>query len=124
MSTTTQKYLLIYRNPADQPPFQPSPAEMQQILAAWTAWRDRFKAEILDLGDALLPPGKVLRQGSQTDGPFIEAKEVLGGYSIVAARSLEHAVEISQGCPILAMPGGSIEVRPLAGFDMVRTDDK
>lgn len=120
---STQKFLLIYRSPADQPPFEPSPETVQQIMGAWTAWRDQWKGAILDLGDALLPPGKVVRVGSQTDGPFIEAKEVLGGYSIVAAANLEAAAKISLGCPVLAMPGASIEIRPLAGLDMVRDSD-
>ena len=47
-----------------------------------------------------------------TDGLFAEAKDVIGGYSIVAAKDLEHAVELTAGCPIFAV-GGGVEVRPL-----------
>jgi hypothetical protein len=112
-----QKYLFIYRNPADQsqaPP--PSPAEMQQIYAQWTAWKDKFKDEIVELGDGLKPGGKIVRAGATTDGPLVEAKEVLGGYSIVQTASLARAVEVSKSCPVLAMPGASIEVREMMGY--------
>ena len=113
---SAQKYLLIYRNPVAQAAYQPSPEEMQQMYAQWAAWKEKFKTEILDLGDALKPGGKVLREGSTTDGPFIEAKEVMGGYSIIEAASWERAVEISRGCPVLFMPGASLEIRELVGM--------
>jgi hypothetical protein len=112
----TQKYLLIYRSPADAPAYEPSPAEMQQVLAQWGAWKDQFKDEIVDVGDGLLPGGKVVRAKATSDGPFVEAKELLGGYSIVQAQSLDRAVEISKSCPIMMMPGSSIEVRAMAGY--------
>lgn len=49
-----------------------------------------------------------------TDGPFIEAKEVLGGYWMVEARSKEELVEWAQRCP--ADPGDVIEIRQI--FDL------
>lgn len=113
----TQKYLFIYRNPAEPAMQQePSPAEMQQLYAQWTAWKDKFKDEIVDLGDGLKPGGKLVRAGATTDGPLVESKEVLGGYSIVQAHSLARAVEISKSCPVLGMPGTSVEVREMAGY--------
>jgi len=48
-----------------------------------------------------------------TDGPFAETKEVLGGYYIIEARDLDHALEIAKLCPALF---GGVEVRPV--FDM------
>jgi hypothetical protein len=47
-----------------------------------------------------------------TDGPYIEAKELVLGFIIVRARDLEQAVELSTGCPMLE-GGGSVEVRPI-----------
>ena len=52
------------------------------------------------------------------DGPFVEAKEVVGGYMIVSAESLEHAVEVVRACPPAQMPGKSLEIRELAGGKM------
>jgi hypothetical protein len=52
-----------------------------------------------------------------TDGPFVESKEVLGGFSIVQADSLDAAAELAKGCPGLLF-GGKVEVRPLAGYKL------
>jgi hypothetical protein len=113
----TVKYLLAYRQPAEAAhAAPPSPAEMQQIYAQWTAWKERFSEEIVDLGDGLKPAGKVVRAQATTDGPFMEAKEVLGGFSVLQTASLERAIEISRSCPVLAMPGASVEVREMMGF--------
>ncbi len=112
----THKYLFIYRSPTDKPAQQPSPAEMQAMFAQWTAWKEQFKDEIVDLGDGLQPGGKVVRTKGTSDGPFMEAKEVVGGYSIVQAVGIERAIEISKACPIMFMPGASIEIREMAGF--------
>jgi hypothetical protein len=46
------------------------------------------------------------------DGPFVEAKEVVGGYIVVRARSLEDATAIAQHCPILEH-GITIDVREM-----------
>jgi hypothetical protein len=112
-----QKYLFIYRNSAEAEAREPSPAEMQQMLAQWSAWKAKYKDEIVDMGDGLKPVGKVVRAGGAvSDGPFMEAKEVLGGYSIVQAASIARALEISKACPVLMMPGASIELREMAGY--------
>ena len=112
-----KKYLLLYRSPASNAHYQPSPEEMQGMMQQWAAWKEKFSKNILDQGDGLLPDGRVLQPDDQvSDGPFVEAKEVLGGFSIVQAESYEQAVEISKACPVRAMPGNSIEIRMLAGF--------
>jgi hypothetical protein len=48
--------------------------------------------------------------GTVTDGPFVETKEAFGGFYVVEARDLDHAIEIAKGCPA---PGGGVEVRPV-----------
>lgn len=64
--------------------------------------------------------GKVLR-GSRgamvTDGPLIEAKEIVGGYVMVTAKNLEEAVNLARGCPGLDYRM-AVEVRPLAACGM------
>jgi len=112
-----QKFLLIYRGPADNTrTAPPSPAEMQQMYAAWGGWKEKFKANVLDIGDGLKPGGKVLATGSVTDGPFAEAKEIVGGFSIISADSYERAVAVAKECPIVHMPGSKIEIREMMGF--------
>jgi len=48
-----------------------------------------------------------------TDGPFAEAKDIVGGYLVVTAKDLAEAYEIAKGCPA-PDEGGSVEVRGLA----------
>lgn len=109
------KFLFIYRDPATPPP-PPSPEEMQAFLALWGEWFQECGPAIVDGGDALKPTGRVLKEGLVvTDGPYIEGKEILGGYSVINADSYDAAVEIAKKCPI-AKFGGQIEIREFAGY--------
>lgn len=108
------KFLLIYRDNLDTP--QPSPEEIQQFLGMWEGWFKKFPENIVDPGDGLLPTGRVLKAGVVVaDGPYVEAKEMIGGFSVVSAHSYEQAVEIAKECPI-AIVGGAIEIREFAGY--------
>jgi len=68
-----------------------------------------------DPGDALTLEGRVVNAHVVTDGPFVEAKEVLGGFSIVEAGTVDAAAKLAKGCPGL-LSGGTVEVRRLAGY--------
>ena len=108
------KYMCIQRSaPGKKEP--PSPAQMQEMYAVFSAWKEKFKANIVDMGGKLLPGGKILTASGVTDGPFIEAKEIVGGYMVVLAEDWERALEVARESPGLGMPGSSIEVRELAG---------
>ena len=63
--------------------------------------------------------GKLVKgkQKTITDGPFAEAKDVIGGYSLIEARDLDQAVELSKGCPIFEFEG-AVEVRPVLQMNM------
>ena len=98
-----------------------SPEEMQQHFEKWVAWFKDLNAKgyIKDPGHPLEATGKVV-SGTQkvvNDGPYAEAKDVVGGYIIVEANDLAHAAELSKGCPILEV-GGSVEVRPIQQLKM------
>lgn len=110
------KYLFLYRTPANQPERQPSPEEMQAMFAQWDVWKSKFKTNVVDVGDGLKPGGRVWKAGATTDGPFVEAKEVMGGYSIIQAADYAEAARVAAECPITYIPGASIEIRELAGF--------
>ena len=47
-----------------------------------------------------------------TDGPYAEAKDIVLGFIVISARDLDHAVDISRGCPMLE-GDGSVEIRPI-----------
>lgn len=112
------KYLFVYRQPVPDPVAPPpSPEQIQQMMTAWMGWIEKFRAsgQMTDPGDGLQPAGRVVRAGGVTDGPFVEAKEVLGGYSIVTADSLDAAAAVARECPVL-FAGGAVEVREFAGW--------
>lgn len=109
----TQKYLVFVRSvPGKQAP--PSSAEMQEMRAAFNAWQEKFKANLVDMGGRLNPGGRVLTPSGVTDGPFAEAKETIGGFMVVAAENYDRAVEVAKECPGLVRPGSSVEVREIA----------
>jgi hypothetical protein len=92
-----------------------SPDQIQAIIQRYVAWRQKIqqngrKVEGHKLTDG---QGRVMRgaAGSTkvTDGPFAEAREVIGGLFIVDANSYEEVVELSKDCPHLDF--GSIEIR-------------
>jgi hypothetical protein len=94
-----------------------SPEQLQQQVQRWMAWLKDLtdKGHVQDPGHPLERTGKLVkgRPSSVIDGPFAEAKDVVGGYTIVLARDLAHAVDLTSGCPILDVPGGFVEVRPV-----------
>lgn len=108
------KFLFVYRSSAQQSAEQPSPEQMQEIMGQWGKWMEKVGAALVDGGDGLMPTGKVVNGGAVTDGPFIEAKELVGGFSIVEADDYDGAVAYAKSCP--AAENGSVEVRELAGF--------
>jgi hypothetical protein len=93
-----------------------SPEQMQKTMEKWVAWFKDLgaKGHIKDPGNPLEHTGKVVKgkQKIVNDGPYAEAKDVVGGYIVVNANDLDQAVELSKGCPILEA-GGSVEVRPI-----------
>lgn len=108
----TRKFLCLHRSSTEKRT-PPSPAQMQEMFALWNSWKEKFKAEILDMGGKLLPGGMVVTASAVIDGPFVEAKEIVGGYMIIAAESYDRALEVVREGPGMVMPGSSVEIREL-----------
>ena len=87
---------------------------MQEMYAAFNAWKEKFKANILDMGGKLRPGGKVLSSSGVKDGPFMEVKEIVGGYMVVAAETYDRALQVVRECPGVLSPGASVEIREMA----------
>lgn len=109
----TQKYLFIQRSVPGKSE-APSPAQMQELYALFNAWKEKFNDNILDMGGKLEPGGKIVTASGVMDGPFVEAKEIVGGYMLVAAESYERAIEVARESPGVLAPGSSVEVRKIA----------
>lgn len=106
------KYLCMQRTlpSADgQKGQKPSPAQMQEMYAQFGAWQAKFKKNLVDMGGKL-GQGKLVTSQPAADGPFVEVKELVGGYMIVSAESLDEAIEVARGCPGLVGPGSGVEV--------------
>ena len=107
------EYLYLFRG-GEAP--RSSPEAMQRHMDEWRKWighlsqQGKFKG-----GDPLENGGKTLTGKSKTvtDGPYAEAKDLVGGYLLVTAGSLDEATELARGCPIFES-GGTVEVRPIA----------
>ena len=105
------KFLFIYREPTESRA-QPSPEEMQALGAAWHAWMQKFGSAIMPGSDGLKHTGRVLKDGLVTDGPYVEAKEIIVSFAIIQADDYDAALAIARECP----PGHTIEVREFAGY--------
>jgi hypothetical protein len=106
--------LLLYDDPSKWMTL--SPEEMQKAIEKYRAWRSKpFNVDAKRLAD---DPGRVLRTQNgkprSTDGPYSEAKEVLGGFYLIEADNYDEAVERSLDHPHLEY-GGTIAVRQLWG---------
>jgi hypothetical protein len=88
------------------------------MFAAYKAWMEKFKDDILDMGDKLKSDGRVVTASGVADGPFVETKEVVGGYMIVSAEDYERAVEVVRACPAVEAPGARFEIREMVGAKM------
>ena len=106
-------YLFLFRGGHSQ--VQQTPEEMQAEMQKWIIWMGKLKekGQLVD-GLPLGKEGKVVAKSGDviTNGPFAEGSEIVGGYLIVTADSLDEAAELSKGCPNYAY-GGTTEVREI-----------
>ena len=106
-----QKFLCLQRSlpGGERPAEKPSPAQMQAMYTTFNEWREKFQKNLVDMGGRL-GAGRVALPKPAPDGPLVEVKELVGGYMIVAASSLEEAMHIASECPGLIRPGSGVEV--------------
>ncbi|WP_437549947.1 YciI family protein [Sorangium sp. So ce367] len=88
---------------------KPSPAQMQAMYAKFNEWREKFQKNLPDMGGKL-GAGRLVTTQPAPDGPFVEVKELVGGYMIVSAQTLEEAIQVARECPGLVRPGSGVEV--------------
>src|SRR4051812_7265754 len=109
------EFLLIFRNEPAAPPTNLSPEQIQARMKPWQDWIGGLAAQnkLVTGGNRLDHNGRIVKPNNiVTNGPYVELKEAVGGYTIIKADSLEEATELSKGCPILHI-GGSVEVRAI-----------
>jgi hypothetical protein len=110
-------YLLLLHATPDRSDFASmSPEQIQAVIGEYMAWRKKIQDDgVYVASNKLRDEGGKSLSGANgdfrvTDGPFTEAKEVVGGFFIISAANYDEAAKVSQGCPHLKY-GGRIELR-------------
>jgi hypothetical protein len=109
-ASSTNEYLLLSRGQWD--PTKTS-EEIQSAIESFYVWHERLIAQgKFKPGHRLATGAKLVTRAGVVDGPFAEAKEIIGGYWFIVANNLEEAAAIAAQNPCLAC-GLSYEVRPI-----------
>ncbi len=116
-------FLLLYQGGDPNWMDNVGPEEIQAHMQEWHAWFKELEASgnLRNPGAALAPGGAVLSQkgnGIETDTTMSEVKELVGGYSVIQAETLDEATSLAKGGPFLRHnPGGNILVRPVFAME-------
>jgi hypothetical protein len=115
-STVMEKFMLIFHGGIKQ---DASPEELQNNMGQWMAWVEKLQKEGRYVaGEALLPGGKLVSgKSTVTDGPYTEGKELVGGFFVIEAATMQEAVDECQHYPDYSY-GGQVQVRHVMKFDM------
>lgn len=114
------EFILIFRG-EDAHAAEHSPEAMQANMQKWMEWMDGLqKVGKLMGAQPLKRSGKTITSSQKiiTDGPFMEGKEMVGGYLLCNADSYDEAIRIAHNCPILLHENGSVEVREIQEMKM------
>jgi hypothetical protein len=92
------------------------------VLAEVMEAHNRFARQVEERGGKIVsgralqptPTATSIRDDVVTDGPFAETKEALGGFYLIEARDLDHALDLGKLCPARF---GGVEVRPIMTFE-------
>lgn len=109
--------MLFHSEP--NPELNPTPEQIEEEIKEWQDWIRNIadKGNLKNEGEALGFEGKTVHSdGTITDGPYAEVKEMVGGFIIVSAQTLDEATALTKGCPGLSN-GGKVEVREIMAID-------
>lgn len=118
MTETRSAFLLLVRETTPEAYEGMSPDTLKTSLDRWNAWVDRMAATgTLHDGQPLESTGRLVsgtRGEHVVDGPFAEAKELVGGYFLLTDTTLDEVTTLAKECPNLPY-GMTVEIRPIAG---------
>lgn len=111
-----EKFMLIFHGGIKM---DASPSDLQANMGKWMAWVEKLTKDGKYVsGEPLIPGGKLVSgPGAVTDGPYTEGKEVVGGYFIINAASIDEAINECSGYPDYEY-GGQVQVRQVMKVDM------
>ena len=114
-----KEFMMIFIGAPDYESLGMSPEEIQGKMSQWWAWNSKMEeAGIVVSGEALRPEVRriVGAQRTVTDVASAELKEIVGGYYIIKAESMDAVVEIAQDFPDYDL-GGTVEIREVMVFE-------
>ena len=112
------EFVFLFRaTEAEQRAAMGTPEHAQRSMQAMLAWFRALEAHghLKNPGQPLEPTGRVVRGPNAvvTDGPYVEAKDMVLGFTIIEARDVTEAVQLASGCPMVT-GGAVVEIRPVA----------
>ena len=114
-----KQYMLILHGPANYNQVGFSPEKIQERMGQWFAWTEKMQKQGVMLGgEALHPEAKLISGPDRTvsDRAAGELKELVGGFYLIQADSMDQVIEISQGFPDYDI-NGTVEIREVMKFD-------
>ena len=108
-----KQYMCILRSEKSGCEQPQSASDMEAMYARYQTWQEQFSANIVDMGARLGDSAAVVSQDKVIDGPFIELKEIIGGYMTISAQDLQEAIAVIEASPMVSNPGVSIEIREI-----------
>ena len=115
-----KEFLLLFRGGETEMADQ-SPEQSQAHMQRWMHWMTELGKQGKFVGaQPLAKTGKTITGDKKvvSDGPFMEGKEIVGGYLICKANTYDEAIEIANGCPLLEYNDGIVEVREIHELKM------
>ena len=117
------KFAFLSVHPTQRPPgVELTPERIDEITHRYRAWTDQMRAlgRLIEMNKLRDGTGRIVREhGSKqvvTDGPFSEAKEVVGGYWIMEAADYDEAVRLGRDCPTVEF-WGTLVIREVELFE-------
>jgi hypothetical protein len=112
-----KEFMMIFIG-GDYQEAQLSPEQLEARMGRWYTWIEDLKSQNLYLeGKPLLPNAKRVAGPDQlvTDGPFVETKDLIGGYFLFKANDMDHAISLTSDYPDFDL-GGQVEVREIMQY--------
>ncbi len=112
------KYVIMFTSTPELDAAVP-PERAQEVYGRVFQWFQDHDADIDDAGAELMPVtmATTVRHGAEApvvvDGPFTEAREAVGGFTLIDVADLDAAIALAKTWPMLELPGTSVEVRPV-----------
>lgn len=113
-----KKFLLLLHEDLEQMS-KLSPKEMGELVNAHTEWANQLaESGHLIAGDGLSENGVRIhgKDSVVLDGPYMESKELIGGYYLLQAETFDAVVNLAKACPC-HLWGGATEIRPIMEMD-------